>query len=89
MKERVSEGREHMPDLLDRAQYVAANLTIDALSEVRRKAEELEAKIGRPTGFCMSCHALLDILAARFCDLDCSADWQREQDARRRHFGES
>lgn len=88
MIEREIEGQEHMPDLLDRAAYIAANLNIDALARVRREAEKLEMRLGKPDGSCMHCSAPVPELA-RFCDDECAAGWQREDDARRRHFGES
>lgn len=78
------EEKQRHGDILDIASDTAQNLVDDAMAAARLRAEKEAAVLGKPGWQCLSCGSELFELA-RFCDADCSADWQREQDARRRN----
>lgn len=84
----LTEDLEHLADQLDRGARSAMDAVNDGIAHVRRAAEQERARLGAPTGFCMFCDAETMDPTARFCDHECAADWQREQDAKRRN-GES
>lgn len=78
------EEKERRGDMLDAATDTAQDLLDDALADAKRKAEAEARVSGKPGWACMHCGEELFELG-RFCDIDCSADWQREQDAKRRN----
>jgi len=72
-------------DVIDQANEAAALFLGDALAGAKRKAEAERLALGEPGWHCLFCDAEL-IELGRFCGTDCSADWQREQDAKRRNI---
>lgn len=78
------EEKQRFGDHLDAATETAQLLVDDAMAHARRQAERDAHALGAPGWACLSCGAELFELG-RFCDADCSADWQREQDAKRRN----
>ena len=83
----IPEHEKH-PDFLDQANIAAQNMVSDGMAHVRRAAEREQQRLGKPTGFCLYCEAETMDPTARFCDAECSAAWQHEQDCLDRNRGE-
>jgi hypothetical protein len=81
---RIQEAERHA-DEADQAASIAENFISDSIEHVRRAAQREQERIGKPTGFCMSCDAELFDPTGRFCDIHCGQDWERVQAARARN----
>lgn len=88
MSHNLNDDEQRAPDILDQATQRSMRAVDDAVAHARHEAERLKLRLGEPKGYCLFCDCETMDPTARFCDLECSEGWQREQDAKLRN-GES
>lgn len=77
----MREQHERHTDILDTAAQTAQALLDDAIAHARRQ----QARMPPPDGHCMYCQAEIeDFGIARFCDSECAAGWEHEQEVKRK-----